>query len=77
MRRARPALGTAMALPAVGSGAVFAAHRDGGARSDRWTALAPAPLERTEVPAARIGHFVYVVGGFESGTGATSAALQR
>ena len=77
MPRARLALGRAMAPPAVGSGVALAAGPAGAAGSDRWTALSPAPLERTEVAAARIGHLVYVVGGFESGTGATSAALER
>ena len=35
--------------------AVLALPRDGGARQDRWRALPPAQLERTEVAAARIG----------------------
>ena len=35
------------------------------ARSDRWRPLRPAPLERTEVAAARIGRSIYVIGGFE------------
>lgn len=47
------------------------------ARRDRWTALRPAPLERTEVAAARIGRFIYVVGGFERDSGRTSAAVER
>jgi hypothetical protein len=51
--------------------------RDGGARQDRWTPLAPAPLERTEVAAARIGRFIYVVGGFERTSGHSAAAVER
>ena len=42
-----------------------------------WRALAPATLKRTEVTAARIGRFVYVVGGFEESSGQTVAALER
>jgi N-acetylneuraminic acid mutarotase len=45
--------------------------------TDRWTALRPAQLERTEVGAARIGRFVYVVGGFQRRDSSTSAAVER
>ena len=48
-----------------------------GSATDRWTALRPALLERTEVGAARIGRFVYVVGGFERSSGGTTAAVER
>ena len=48
-----------------------------GSATDRWTALRPAPLERTEVGAARIGRFVYVVGGFERQSRGTTAAVER
>jgi len=34
------------------------------AASNRWLPLASSPLSRTEVGAARIGRFIYVVGGF-------------
>jgi N-acetylneuraminic acid mutarotase len=61
----------------VGLVAVLLLPRDGGARQDRWTPLAPAQLERTEVAAARIGRFVYVVGGFERSSGQTVAAVER
>ncbi len=57
--------------------AVLLLPRDGGARQDRWTPLTPAPLERTEVAAARIGRFIYVVGGFERSRGQTVAAVER
>ena len=49
----------------------------GGARTDSWSALPPAQLERSEVAAARIGHFIYVVGGFERSSVRTSAAVER
>ncbi len=68
----------ALALAAaLGLAAVLLLPRDGGARQDRWTALRPAQLERTEVAAARIGRFIYVVGGFERVTGGTVAAVER
>jgi N-acetylneuraminic acid mutarotase len=82
---ARAGLAAAVALVAVAAVAVAATRDwggDGGApaagsRSDRWAPLRGAPLERTEVAAARIGRFVYVVGGFERRTGDTTAALER
>lgn len=48
-----------------------------GSATGEWRTLTPAPLERTEVAAARIGRSIYVVGGFEEGTGATTPALER
>jgi len=48
-----------------------------GTTTTSWRALAPATLKRTEVAAARIGRFVYVVGGFEEDSGQTVAALER
>ncbi len=75
---ARLAIGAALVLAAGGAAVVLAAGPStGDARTDRWTALAPAPLERTEVAAARIGRSIYVVGGFEERSGATSAAVER
>jgi Kelch motif len=41
-----------------------------------WESLRPAMLERTEVAAARVGRFIYVMGGFES-SGVTSKATER
>jgi Kelch motif len=68
----------AVALAAVlGLAAVLVLPRDGGARQDRWTPLRPAQLERSEVAAARIGRFIYVVGGFERATDGTVAAVER
>jgi non-specific serine/threonine protein kinase len=48
-----------------------------GARSDRWVALRAAPLKRTEVGGARIGRYIYLVGGFAERGGATTAAVER
>jgi N-acetylneuraminic acid mutarotase len=42
-----------------------------------WRSLAPATLARTEVAAARVGRFIYVMGGFEERSGATTAATER
>ncbi len=57
-----------LALAGVAAGIVLTDGGDGAdtgttARSGRWIALPPSPLERTEVGAARVGRFVYVVGG--------------
>ena len=38
-----------------------------------WTPLPAAPLERSEVGAARVGGSIYVVGGFGAGSGTTRA----
>jgi serine/threonine-protein kinase PknK len=64
-------------LSAAGLLALLVLPRDGAARTDRWGALREAVLERTEVAAARVGRFAYVVGGFESTNGATTAAVER
>ena len=42
-----------------------------------WTRLASSPLARTEVGAARIGNFIYVVGGFEPPSGETGRKVAR
>jgi N-acetylneuraminic acid mutarotase len=42
-----------------------------------WISLRHATLERTEVAAARVGRFIYVVGGFEKKSGGTTAAVER
>lgn len=69
-RRALALLAAAGATGGCGSSAAPDA-------SDPWTALAPSTLERTEVAAARIGRYVYVVGGFERRTGLTTRAVER
>src|SRR5688572_27747251 len=43
----------------------------------QWRSLTAAPLQRTEVAAARVGRHIYVMGGFERATGATTAATER
>src|SRR5829696_1570095 len=62
----------ALAIPlAVAGVAAAIALPDGGDSSDsgtaapaaRWISLPASPLERTEVGAARLGPFVYLVGG--------------
>jgi N-acetylneuraminic acid mutarotase len=71
-RRAPAALALAV-VAAAGCGSGAAPH----ARSDRWLPLSSSTLERTEVAAARVGHYVYVVGGFEKRTGVTTTAVER
>lgn len=44
--------------------------------ADSWGALAPSPLERTEVGAARIGDRIYVVGGYISSGGTTGRMVR-
>jgi hypothetical protein len=58
--------------------AVLAAAGCGGgsATAAQWRALEPATLERTEVAAARVGRYIYVMGGFEPSR-ATTAATER
>ena len=41
-----------------------------------WESLRPATVQRTEVAAARVGRYIYVMGGFDP-SGATSAATER
>jgi N-acetylneuraminic acid mutarotase len=47
------------------------------ARTDRWVALHPSTVARTEVAAARVGGFAYVVGGFVESGHATTGLLER
>ncbi|MBA3261540.1 MAG: galactose oxidase [Thermoleophilaceae bacterium] len=75
IRAPRALLAGTIALLAVV--AVLVLPRDGGARQDRWSALPSAGLERSEVAAARVGRFIYVVGGFERASALTSAAVER
>ena len=73
--RSRRAALVAAVAAALGIAAILLLPADGGARRDRWTPLRSAPLERTEVAAARLGRFIYVVGGFEPQ--GTVAAVER
>lgn len=43
----------------------------------KWQTLRPSPLARTEVGAARIDRYVYVVGGFEEQSGRALSAVLR
>jgi N-acetylneuraminic acid mutarotase len=61
----------------LGVAVVLLVAGNGGARQDRWEPLRPAPLARTEVAAARVGRYVYVVGGFERSSGRTVATAER
>jgi N-acetylneuraminic acid mutarotase len=49
----------------------------GTASTTRWKPLHPALLERTEVAAARVGRYVYVVGGFSRSGQRTTSAVER
>ena len=76
----RVVLAAAAAL-AGATAIVYAATRGGEAGPSRasetsWAALAPSPLARTEVGAARIGDRVYVVGGFISSGGTTGRMVR-
>jgi N-acetylneuraminic acid mutarotase len=75
MAAPRALLAGTVALLAIA--AILLLPSAGGARKDRWTALPPAQLERSEVAAARVGRFIYVVGGFERASARTSAAVER
>ena len=82
-RCSRPAMAVALAIFAVASlPAATRGDAASAARLDRWVPLRPATLEREEVAAARIGRFIYVVGGyerqgFERHGELTTAALER
>src|SRR5205823_2707822 len=54
-----------------------AAARAPSAPRDRWTTLPGSRLVRTEVSAARLGRFAYVLGGFDEATGQTTARVER
>ena len=71
-------LGAAVAVAVAGAAAVVLAAGGGSPSGDAqaaesWGSLAPSPLERTEVSAARIGDRIYVVGGYPAEGGSTGA----
>jgi N-acetylneuraminic acid mutarotase len=74
----RAGLAAAVGLACAAAIVVAAAGGDEqAARStDSWGALAPSPLERTEVGAARVGDRIYVVGGFISSGGTTRRVVR-
>jgi Kelch motif len=83
VRSTRWRLALAAAVAAIGA-ATVALLADGGdanrgaiATAARWSALQPSPLARSEVGSARIGRFVYVVGGFAAPDGNTSDKVAR
>lgn len=85
-RHPRPALvraGAALATGCVGALAVaaalaFAADRPTAtAPRAAWQELRPATVARTEVGAARVGDFAYVIGGYVPPSGATTAIVER
>jgi N-acetylneuraminic acid mutarotase len=71
----RTVLAAVVAAASISGVLVLAIGSDGDQRE--WRPLAPATLARTEVAAARIGRFIYVVGGFEERSGVTTGALER
>lgn len=82
----RGLLAALVALPAAGGTVLaLAAGDDEGARrpaaaaarSDRWSALSDSTLARTEVGAARVGRRIYVVGGYEQQSRASTSAVER
>jgi N-acetylneuraminic acid mutarotase len=83
MRRAGAAVMAAALVAALVAALAVGDNGDGPtneaskAASGRWLPLAAAGLERTEVAAARVGRHIYVVGGFEERSGATTAAVER
>jgi N-acetylneuraminic acid mutarotase len=72
LRRALPLVVALIAVAGCG-----AAKRQHDAAAPVWKALRPATLERSEVAAARIGRYAYVVGGFEKRSGATTRVVER
>ena len=71
----RTAAATAALIALAGCGGQDGRRSE--AQAPGWTPLRPATLERTEVAAARIGRYAYVVGGFERRTGVTTSAVER
>ena len=67
---------TALLLPIVAVAACGGGDSAAESQSGGWRALRSAPLERTEVGAARIGDSIYVVGGFLP-PDTTTAAVER
>ena len=75
--RLRLAQSAALAVVVAGCGGGAEPASRSRSAAPEWRALAPASLARTEVAAARVGRFVYVMGGFERESGATTAATER
>ena len=78
--RWRLALAALLAVSGAAAVALLAADEDADgvrATAGRWTSLQSSPLTRTEVGAARVGRFIYVVGGFLPPDGAISNQVAR
>lgn len=75
----RPAVLAVAALIALGCGGSAAPVPEAtpSAEIGSWRTLEPSRLRRTEVAAARVGRFIYVMGGFEARSGQTTAAVER
>ncbi len=72
------AIGGAAGVMLLSGGASADGHKARVTSTDRWLPLAPSPLQRTEVGAARIGRFLYVLGGFvPTPSGATTREVAR
>lgn len=72
----RIAIGVLVSCAGIVAVALAADHRREGAPAEgsaigAWGSLAPSPLRRTEVGAARVGRYIYVAGGFVPEGGAT------
>jgi N-acetylneuraminic acid mutarotase len=78
--RWRLALAALLAVGGAAAVALLAADEDADgvrATAGRWTTLQSSPLSRSEVGAARVGRFIYVVGGFLPPDGANSNQVAR
>ena len=64
-------------IATAGVALVVALAPAGSPSQPRWKALRGSLLARTEVAAARIDRYVYVVGGFEEESGRTTSAVLR
>jgi hypothetical protein len=71
------AIAVAIAALAIGDDKDDEPVRPLQAATGRWLPLSAAGLDRTEVAAARVGRFIYVVGGFEQQSGVTTDAVER
>jgi N-acetylneuraminic acid mutarotase len=70
------AIGLALCAGLLAAGCGGGSRPMAPAAAPEWHTLTPAKLARTEVAAARIGRFIYVMGGFERSR-ATTAATER
>jgi N-acetylneuraminic acid mutarotase len=64
-------------LATAAAGPSGAGDTHGALSAKRWRTLAHSPLKRTEVAAAPIGRFIYVVGGFLQPGGETTDKVAR